>query len=458
MLYKYTSTFSFNIPIFVLTLALMKIRLIIRSEFFKNVFTLVSGTTFTQIISVAVYFILSRLYTDEDFGIFALYMSILAITNITATGKYELAIMMPEKDSKGLVLTGLSSTISILVSILLLVLVALFGKPFSRALGNESIAPWLWLLPISTFLNGIYQSLNYWSNRKKRFRTITGANVGQSLTNSAMKLGGGALMAGPFGLILGSVLGQITGFLVFLVNFIKNDRSMIRWMHLDELKKVAREYYRFPKYNMLHGVVNGLSGNLPVFVLTSWFSTAAAGLYAFGLTMVFRPMNLVTTAFSQVFSQRVIKKNNERDFILPDVKALLWRMFQLSIIPFGLVAVFAPAVFSFAFGSDWETAGEYTRILIPWLYVLFLSAPFSFLPDIFHKQGTALVIDSIKLAVRLGAMVVGVYLGDIFVTLILFSAGSMLLVSYQLIWYYNLAKSADRALRSEVSREKEAQI
>ena len=434
----------------------MKIRLIIHSEFFKNVFTLISGTSFVQIISVGIYFILSRLYTDEDFGIFAIYMSILGITNIVATGKYELAIMMPSEDRKAMNLAGLTGTISILVSLFLLLLVALFGKQLAALLGNEAVAPWLWLIPLSTFLNGIYQSLNYWKNRNKRFRRITAANVGQSLSNSAVKLGGGALIPGPFGLIAGSVSGQLTGFIVFLTGFLKHDRQKMNWIRREEMKQVAKEFYRFPKYNMLHAVVNSFSGSLPVFVLTSWFSTGAAGLYAFGLAMVFRPMNLITTAFSQVFSQRVISRENQREMILPELKAMLWRMFQFSFIPFCLVAVFAPAVFAFAFGSAWETAGEYTRILIPWLFILFLAAPYSFLPDLFKRQGTALMIDIIKLSVRLAAMMVGVYLGDIFVTLILFSAGSMLVVSYQLIWYYKLAKTADRAKRSAISREKEA--
>jgi len=426
----------------------MRIPPVIRGEFFRNVFTLISGTSFAQGIAIVVYFFLALLYTDEDLGVFALYMSILSITNITATAKYELAVMMPAEDRKAMNLTGLSGTISLVVSLLLLVLVALFGEGFAALLGNEKVAPWLWLLPLSTFLNGMYQALNYWSNRNKRYRTITAANVGQSLSNSTVKLGGGALFAGPLGLIVGAVVGQVTGFLVFLANCIRRDREKTKWITRGEMKEVAREYNRFPRYNMLHGLVNNFSGNLPVFVITSWFSVAETGLYAYGFTMVFRPMSLVTTAFSQVFSQRVIAKQNNGEMILPDVKILLRRMFQFAVLPFTLVAVFAPAIFDLALGENWRTAGEFTRILVPWLFVVFLSAPFNFLPDLFRRQDKALMIDIIKMAVRIAAMVVGVYLGDIFVTLILFSAVSMAVVGYQLTWYHSLARGADREKRT----------
>jgi O-antigen/teichoic acid export membrane protein len=152
---------------------------------------------------------------------------------------------------------------------------------------------------------------------------------------------------------------------------------------------------------------------------------------------------MVTTAFSQVFSQRVITRENDGQEILPDVKRLLVKMFQFSFIPFGIVAIFAPQIFKIVFGPEWETAGTYTRILIPWLYMVFLSAPFSFLPDLFKVQGKAFVFDIVKLFVRIIAMVAGVHSGDIVLTLIYFSAGSMLVTAFQLTWFYSLARKAD---------------
>jgi O-antigen/teichoic acid export membrane protein len=288
----------------------------------------------------------------------------------------------------------------------------------------------------------------------KRFRTMTAASLGQSLTNSTVKVGAGFLAAGPFGLIMGSICGQIAGFFMFLQNFLKHDRSRISTINRGDMKSLAKEYYRFPKFNMLHGVTNNFSGNLPVFVLISWFSSATAGLYSFGLTMIFRPMSLVTTAFSQVFSQRVITKENKGLAILPDVRRLLVKMFQFSFIPFGIVAIFAPQIFKFVFGPEWETAGIYTRILIPWLFLVFLSAPFSFLPDLFKVQRTALFIDIVKLAVRILALVAGVYTGDVVRTLVFFSTGSLIVTGFQLIWLYSLARKAD--LKKTDRNEKKA--
>ena len=96
---------------------MFKIDRIRKSEFLKNVFTLVSVTSVAQGIAILIYPVLSRLYNPEDFGLFALYMSIVTITSMIATGKYELAVMIPSRDEDGYSLAGLSAILAVLFSI-----------------------------------------------------------------------------------------------------------------------------------------------------------------------------------------------------------------------------------------------------------------------------------------------------------------------------------------------------
>ena len=49
-----------------------------KSEFTKNVLTLMTGTTIAQAIPIAISPILTRIYTPEDFGVFALYIAIVS--------------------------------------------------------------------------------------------------------------------------------------------------------------------------------------------------------------------------------------------------------------------------------------------------------------------------------------------------------------------------------------------
>ena len=165
------------------------LRNIWENEFFKNVATLISGTTFAQAFSVIIYIFLSRIYTEEDFGVFGLYMNILNITIIFSTAKYELAILLPKSDRESVNLLGLSGLISMGVSLLLLLIVILLNDQICGWLGSEEISAWLYFIPLSTLLVGLFTAFRNYSNREKRYKLIAGANIGQSLGNSLLKLG-----------------------------------------------------------------------------------------------------------------------------------------------------------------------------------------------------------------------------------------------------------------------------
>ena len=70
----------------------------LNTEFSKNVLMLVTGTTVSQIIPIAISPILTRIYTPEDFGILALFMSLSMLFGSVASARYEQAIILPDQD------------------------------------------------------------------------------------------------------------------------------------------------------------------------------------------------------------------------------------------------------------------------------------------------------------------------------------------------------------------------
>ncbi|MBL7110726.1 MAG: oligosaccharide flippase family protein [Bacteroidales bacterium] len=417
---------------------------IFRREFFKNVATLVSGTTFVQVIAIMIYPVLSRIYTPEDFGLFGLYMSIVSISAIVATGKYEMAVMLPKKDNDAFNLLGLLALLAIAISLLILLVIVFFNVPLSIMLGNEQIAPWLWFIPLSTLLVALFQGLKFYSNRHKKYKLITVANMGQSLTNSAGKVSIGPFVPGPSGMIAGTILGQLGGFLVFVVMVYKNIKGIRSGMSWTRMKQLAREYSLFPKYNMLQGVMNNFSSAIPVFVFNSYFTASIAGFYTIGYSLLYRPLSLVTIAFYQVLSQRIIEMNNREERIYPDIRKFLFRLLQLVVIPFILVAIFAPVIFRVVLGPEWEEAGRYTQIIVPWLFVTSLTMPLSFIPDMFRRQRKAMILDAVKFALRITAMIIGVIHQDVYLGLLLFSLSSTFMIMYSLLWYISMVRKKDK--------------
>jgi O-antigen/teichoic acid export membrane protein len=371
-------------------------------------------------------------------------MSIISVTAILATGKYELSIMLPEKEKDANGLLTISMIISVIVALVLLILAVFFNAPISKVLGNEGISPWLYLIPISTFMVGGFNALKYYNNRASRFRTITAANIGQSFTNSGIKLSVGALVQGAAGLISGSVLGQLTGFLIFLFRSKTSIPGLLRENNRKRLRELAGEYSLFPRFNMTQGVINNFSSALPIFLFSHYFNAAVAGFFSLGYAIIYRPMNLVITAFFQVLFQNLIEKHHRQQKILPDIRKFLGRLALIVLAPFIIFALFAPEIFRIVFGEEWIEAGRYTQVMIPWLFMVCLTMPLSFIPDIFKRQKTAMIIDAVKLVFRAGSLAAGIVYKDIFLALGLFSGVSSLSILYSLLWYIRLVKKADR--------------
>ena len=75
---------------------------LLKSEFSRNVMTLLTGSVIAQFIPLLLTPILSRLFSPEEFGLFAFYISIITLFSAIATGRYELAILLPKDDKKAI--------------------------------------------------------------------------------------------------------------------------------------------------------------------------------------------------------------------------------------------------------------------------------------------------------------------------------------------------------------------
>jgi len=417
------------------------LRKIWKHELFQNVATLISGTSFAQAFSVIIYVVLSRIYAEDDFGIFGLYMNILNIVVIFSTARYDQAILLPKSDKESMNLLGLSGLISLGISMLLLILVVPLNPLICRWLGSEAISTWLYFVPLSTLLVAWFTILKNHANREKKYRLIAGANIGQSVGNSLTKLGLGFWVAGAAGLIIGVVIGQMLGALVFIAFLWPTLRKRVSWIQVSEMRWLGKKYSLFPKFNLWQALINNLSAAFPVFMFTSYYSTTIAGYYTFGFMVLHRPVHLLVTSFYQVLFQRFVEKTHRKESILPEILLFCKRGIQWMLLPFILVGIFAPEIFGFVFGENWTEAGVYARYMLPWIFVGALAMPLSFIPDMYRAQRKAMIIDGIRLVIRLFGLLIGLMQNSIYLALALYSGASTVMIAVNLFWYIQLARN-----------------
>lgn len=358
----------------------------LKSEFLRNVLTLFSGTAIAQVIPILISPILSRLYSPADFGTMALFASITGIIGIIITGQYENAIVISKKDDDAVNVAALAGIITISISVVCLILVVFFRHFLCQLLKSNDLNYYMFLIPLSVLLTGVYQILNYWSSRKKQFRRLAIRQITQSISSSSVKLGVGLIKPSPGGLIAGNIIGQISATSVLCFLIWRDEKEQIRFIKKERIKQLAVEFKNFPIFNVPQAFLDSFSANSIIFIISSFFTATILGLYSFATSMVTFPMRILGNSITQVFFQKASEIHSNNHNLWPDIKKLIIRLALTGLPVFILILLFAPEIFSIVFGSKWHEAGVYAQILTPYLFATFIGAPISSIPMILNKQ------------------------------------------------------------------------
>src|SRR5690606_33346643 len=134
-----------------------------------------------------------------------------------------------------------------------------------------------------------------------------------------------------------------------------------------------------------HGFNTG-SSQMPIMLLTAFFSSSIAGFYMLTQRVMGAPTTLIAGAIGDVFrqeaSQAYIHTGNCRAIYISTVKKLL----ILSVVPSILFFFIAPDLFALVFGENWREAGVFAQILTPVFFLRFVTSPLSAMFMIAEKQ------------------------------------------------------------------------
>lgn len=404
-------------------------RLLPNNSFARSVSVLIGGTASAQLLLVLAAPLLTRLYSTADFGLLAVYGSLLGLLGVIASLRYELAIPLPEDDDQAAHLVALSCLLVLLMTTLAAMLVWFAAGPLTQALGAPQLAAYLWLLPIGILFSGTYTVFKYWALRTKAFTAVAGTTLQQSIATLLIQVAGYKL--GPVCLLIGQAAGHGAGTLNLGLKFFKSEhRKRLSWQ---VLWQQAVRHKRFPIFSSWEALFNTAGVQMPPLLLAAFFSPAAAGVYSLANRVLSLPMMLIGSAIAQVFFSNAAQAHRE-GHLGKLVAELHAKLAHVGLPPVLLLFLVGPDLFAFVFGSDWRQAGEFARWMTPWLYLVFVSSPLSTLFAVMEQQKRGLAFQAILLTTRVGALLIGALTGDLITTVILFSSTSALCWLGFLLW------------------------
>lgn len=413
------------------------------NAFVRNISILVGGTASSQLIIVLASPLLTRLYAPEDFGVLAVYSSILAFFTVIASLRYELAIPLPaaEDTDEALDLLKICFISLFIISFFSLIFVFIMAEYLSDITSYPQLQYFLWALPIGIIPIGAYKILNYWALREKNYSLIAKTKLIQSFSSIAFQLSFYRL--GAVSLIVGSIIGQTFGFKSLLKPVLKKEN-----MSLSNIRRTfatARKYKKFPLYSTWEGFLNIAGSQLPPLLFAIFFSPAAAGLYALSHRVLALPMTVVGGAIGNVFLSDAATSHRRGN--LSNLFENIYKNLTSIVMPVMLILLLdAPKVFSIIFGANWIEAGEIARWMSPWLAVTFIASPLSTLFSILDKQKQGMYFQLLLLISRIVGLSIGYFLGSMITAVLFFSLLSMCCWIGFLLWACAVTESDYRAM------------
>ena len=155
---------------------------------------------------------------------------------------------------------------------------------------------------------------------------------------------------------------------------------------------------------------------------------AKIGIFGMAIALSMRPIILINNALSQTITQKISYCIKEHTSAVPMIKKYFKYSIPTIIVGFGVLYLVLPATCSWLLGETWRDAGEYIRLMLPWLACLLWFYPFSCIPDILNKQRTDMLFEITITVVRVMAIIIGIAINDFYMTILLYSLLSSLII------------------------------
>jgi O-antigen/teichoic acid export membrane protein len=403
------------------------------NSFARRAGTLFGSTALGQAVTILAAPVITRIYEPHDMGALAVFLSVAMILTAVSTGQYQSAIVLPESDDDGFALLVGCGILALATSAVVL-LGSLVEAAFSGRALIVGVALAFYVLAL-----GVNDAVSHWLMRRSRYRVLATTRLSIVLLSTAVTLILGWLGYRKAGLIAGAVAGQLVATVV-IAAWVWTQAEGSRRASRERTRSVLLRYRRFPAYSLPAELVNSLTNQLPVLLVTRFFGTYVSGLFSLTQRLLGMPLVLAARAILDVFKQRASRDYVERGNCADIYRKTFLLLCALGVPAFAFVAAFAPWLFAFVFGEKWRVSGEYARILAPMFLLRFVVGPLSYVLYIAERQGLDLILQLLLLTATGLSLTVGLAFGSAKIGLMAFSAAYSALYLVYLTVSWQLAR------------------
>ena len=420
------------------------IKHLFRSPLLRNASQLLTANVVAQAVALAVYPLLSRLYTADDFGVFNIFLTISGILVLLATMQYEYAVVLPHSHRQGAWVAQ-----AVLVATAAVVAATAASIPFASGIEHlldaDGLARLWWLMPLYVAVMASWALCNFWLLRHDRFDRAASYQVDQSLLNATTKAVAGKMSIGG-GLIYGSVLAPA---LALSITLLRTPRALWRKLcHIEwrGMRAAAHRYRNFPRFTLPKALTDSLASNLPLLILAPAFDLATVGFVGMAFTLAHRPINIICSSVNKALYQQAAQHVQCRKPIRHSIARYAVGGLLIAMPLFVLLYFALPWLCSWMLGAPWAATADYIRLMLPWLLMVLVSNGINFIPDLFDRQRGLFLFSLARLVLQAAALAIGISLHSPLLAMGLFFAVAAMLLVAQTVWFFALIKNYEQRL------------
>ena len=401
-------------------------------SFIQNITYTISGNAYGILLQLIFSPILARIYSPEAYGVFGLYMAVVANISMFSLLMLPNAFVIPEKEREFSRLLQLTLFLTIFSSLVVSIAFVFFGQNIARLFDHDGVQWWYYLVGPTVFLLGIIQINSNWIVRLKLFKKTVKVGFVTGLAGRIFNLLYGILSKGSsIGLVIGEITGKLFGlFLQIKVIIGASYNSLFKSWSYKKMIWALKEFRNYPLFLLPGNYINLLAGQLPIFLFASSFGFEMVGFYTFSLAMLDMPLRLFGNAISPVFTQKAAETQNTNPERVGSItKDAFLKLLLAGLIPFGLLSAFGDYIFVFVFGNNWQMAGTICRLLSVFYLFRLAVSPISSVLAIIRKEKYGLINSGLIFLLRVISLYIGIYIiNDVLITIALFSLAGIIAI------------------------------
>jgi len=359
----------------------------------KNYLKAGFGGASSQLIHLIGIPVISRLYSPDVYATWAIIIATSSIFGSIACFRYELAVVIPKSETKASYIFWLCILSSFGVGIFAILLMStnlfLSSNPESYVNNFVTLKVLISTLIISM---GVTYALQYWNVRQRAFMLNSLGLIALSfVTLSTQILYAITIEASFDGLVLGSLVGQLSIILLYLLGLFYIKSPELIKFNYNDFVKIAKEHHRFLIYSTPYTLFGVLRARGVVLILEMFLYKRFVGLFAFAYRIMNFPVSLVSGAIRPVLFKESAQKG---------VESIEQRVNQLLIllsfcgIPF-VVGYFyyAEEIFLVLFGEKWAGSGEIGKFIILPAFTFVMCNWMDRIMDVLKQQRLTLILE-----------------------------------------------------------------